>query len=184
VVEHEGGEHAIDGTIRIRKRVGKPAIELYSACFPLGLTLAAGERLFVAVGTGVLSSAVAFRFTDQVTTAAMARLPLVLIPAYFVPIFIMLHLVALFRTQGVMASAGGVSQMRFYASLWGDCEYFISAAHDRGDRSDRAQPGDSPNLPLNISVIDPFIHAVISASADSSARRPRHSPFSRRRPRR
>jgi hypothetical protein len=53
--------------------------------------------LAVAVGTGALSSALALGVPEEVTTAPMARLPLVLIPAYLVPIFIMLHLAALFR---------------------------------------------------------------------------------------
>jgi hypothetical protein len=59
--------------------------------------------LVVAVGTGALGSALALGFTGQVTTAPMAQLPLVLIPAYFVPLFIMLHLAALLRTRGLTA---------------------------------------------------------------------------------
>jgi hypothetical protein len=39
--------------------------------------------------------------TGTVTTGPMARLPLVLIPAYFVPVFIMLHLTALFQARGI-----------------------------------------------------------------------------------
>jgi hypothetical protein len=41
--------------------------------------------LVVAVSTGALSSGFVFGLTGKVTTAPMAQLPLVLIPAYFVP---------------------------------------------------------------------------------------------------
>jgi hypothetical protein len=53
--------------------------------------------LIIAVGTGALSSGLAPGIAGEVTTTPMALLPLVLIPAYFVPIFIMLHLSSLFR---------------------------------------------------------------------------------------
>lgn len=56
--------------------------------------------LVVAIGTGALSSALAL----GVTTAPMARLPLVLIPAYFVPLFIMLHLATLFQARRLATS--------------------------------------------------------------------------------
>lgn len=55
--------------------------------------------LVVAVGTGALSSGFVARLAGAITTAPMAQLPLVLIPAYFVPLFIMLHLAALFQAQ-------------------------------------------------------------------------------------
>lgn len=51
--------------------------------------------LVVAVGTGTLSSALAG--VGDVSTAPMAQLPLLLVPAYFVPIFIMLHIAALMQ---------------------------------------------------------------------------------------
>jgi hypothetical protein len=35
----------------------------------------------------------------DVTTAALAQLPLVLIPAYFVPLFVMLHVIALLQAR-------------------------------------------------------------------------------------
>jgi len=53
--------------------------------------------LIVAVTTGVLSSGLAPGIAGEITTAAMALLPLVLIPAYLVPLFIMGHLTALFQ---------------------------------------------------------------------------------------
>ncbi|MBI4527074.1 MAG: hypothetical protein HY695_25030 [Deltaproteobacteria bacterium] len=55
--------------------------------------------LVVAVSTGALSSALAAGVAGEVTTGPMAQLPLVLIPAYFVPLFIMLHLAALFQAR-------------------------------------------------------------------------------------
>jgi hypothetical protein len=76
----------------------------------------AGSRLFivwnllgildlvVAVGAGVLSSGLAVGAAGEVTTAPMARLPLVLIPACLVPIFIMLHLAALFQARRLALS--------------------------------------------------------------------------------
>lgn len=55
--------------------------------------------LVVAVSTGALSSGFVFGLTGKVTTAPMAQLPLVLIPAYFVPLFVMFHLAALFQAR-------------------------------------------------------------------------------------
>jgi hypothetical protein len=47
-----------------------------------------------------------------VTTAVMATMPLVLIPGFFVPLFIILHLAALFQARRVAAGSsdhvGGV----------------------------------------------------------------------------
>lgn len=55
--------------------------------------------LVVAVSTGVLSSGFVAGLAGEVTTGPMAQLPLVLIPAYFVPLFIMFHLTALFQSR-------------------------------------------------------------------------------------
>jgi hypothetical protein len=55
--------------------------------------------LVVAVSTGALSSGFVFGLAGKVTTAPMAQLPLVLIPAYFVPLFVMFHLAALFQAR-------------------------------------------------------------------------------------
>ena len=55
--------------------------------------------LIVAVGSGALSSGLALGIPGEVTTGPMAQLPLVLVPAYLVPLFFMLHLVALFRAR-------------------------------------------------------------------------------------
>lgn len=58
--------------------------------------------LVVAVSMGGLSSVLATGSPGEVTTAPMARLPLLLIPAYLVPIFVMLHLSALFQARRVV----------------------------------------------------------------------------------
>ena len=55
--------------------------------------------LIVAVGTGAISSGFLPGFSGAVTTLPMSKLPLVLIPAYFVPIFVMLHVAALFQSR-------------------------------------------------------------------------------------
>src|SRR5262249_17598546 len=55
--------------------------------------------LVVAVGAGALSSALATGDLGEITTAPMALLPLVLIPTYFVPICVMLHLAALIQAR-------------------------------------------------------------------------------------
>jgi hypothetical protein len=55
--------------------------------------------LVVAVSVGGLNSALASGVAGEVTTGPMAQLPLVLIPVYFVPLFIMLHLTALFQAR-------------------------------------------------------------------------------------
>ncbi|HEU4344618.1 MAG TPA: hypothetical protein VFU31_23935 [Candidatus Binatia bacterium] len=82
----------------------------------------AGSRLFtvwnqlgildlaVAVGTGALSSALAIGVYGEITTGPMARLPLVLIPAYFVPLFVMLHIAALFQARQLAAPSLGIGR--------------------------------------------------------------------------
>jgi len=55
--------------------------------------------LVVAVSTGGLNSMLAHGTPGEITTIPMAQLPLALIPTYFVPIFVMLHLSALFQTH-------------------------------------------------------------------------------------
>jgi hypothetical protein len=61
--------------------------------------------LVVAVTTGALSSGFVAGFAGKVTTAPMAQLPLVLIPAYLVPLFIMLHLAALLQARRLTRAA-------------------------------------------------------------------------------
>jgi hypothetical protein len=60
--------------------------------------------LFVAVGTGAIGPLVSVDAARAVATTPMAQLPLVLIPAYFVPVFIMLHLAALFQARSATGS--------------------------------------------------------------------------------
>lgn len=55
--------------------------------------------LTVAVSMGVICSGFFRGFTLSVTTSAMDQLPLVLIPAYLVPLFIMLHFTALAQAR-------------------------------------------------------------------------------------
>lgn len=55
--------------------------------------------LVIAVSTGALSSALATGVAGEVTTAPMAQLPLLLIPAYFVPILFILHIAALMQAR-------------------------------------------------------------------------------------
>ena len=55
--------------------------------------------LVVAVGIGARSSALATGAAGEISTAPMALLPLVLIPAYSVPIFLMLHATALLQSR-------------------------------------------------------------------------------------
>jgi hypothetical protein len=53
----------------------------------------------VAVSMGTVCSGFIHGLPLNVTTSAMAQLPLVLIPAYMVPFFIMLHFTALFQAR-------------------------------------------------------------------------------------
>jgi hypothetical protein len=55
--------------------------------------------LVVALTVGGLSSVLASGSAGEVTTGPMAELPLVLIPAYLVPLFVMLHLAALIQAR-------------------------------------------------------------------------------------
>jgi hypothetical protein len=70
--------------------------------------------LVVAVSMGVLCSGFVHGITGligNITTGAMARLPLVLIPTYLVPFFIMLHFTAL--TQARQLARSGKSASAF-----------------------------------------------------------------------
>ena len=59
--------------------------------------------LVLAVTMGTLSSGFLRGLTGNVTTSAMAQLPLLLIPAYFVPLFIMMHFSALAQARRLKA---------------------------------------------------------------------------------
>ena len=60
--------------------------------------------LGVALSMGTISSGFIHGITGNVTTSAMAKLPLVLIPAYMVPLFIMLHVIALAQARRLARS--------------------------------------------------------------------------------
>ncbi len=76
----------------------------------------AGRRLFriwnllgildlvVAVSLGALSSVLGVGISEQITTFPMAQMPLVLVPAFFVPLFIMLHLASLLQARRLAAA--------------------------------------------------------------------------------
>jgi hypothetical protein len=55
--------------------------------------------LVVAVSMGVICSGFFRGLTLKVTTNAMTQLPLILVPAYLVPLFIMLHFTALSQVR-------------------------------------------------------------------------------------
>lgn len=55
--------------------------------------------LIVAVATATLSAMLATGAVGEASIAPMAQLPLVLIPAYLVPFFVMLHVAALMQTR-------------------------------------------------------------------------------------
>ena len=55
--------------------------------------------LVTAVSDGALHSALATGAPGQITTGAMAQLPLALIPVYLVPLFFMMHVTALLQSR-------------------------------------------------------------------------------------
>ena len=57
--------------------------------------------LVVALSIGTVSAALASGAPGEVTTAPMATLPLLLIRAFLVPVFLMLHTVALLQSRRV-----------------------------------------------------------------------------------
>jgi hypothetical protein len=102
--------------------LGDMAIGAYAPWIVLGLirnpSFATGRRfvmwnilgildLVVAVSLGAICSGFLHGITGNVTTSSMSQLPLVLIPAYLVPLFIMLHFTAL--SQARQLARSGVS---------------------------------------------------------------------------
>jgi hypothetical protein len=59
---------------------------------------------YLAVSLGAICSGFIPGLSGKVTTGAMAQLPSVLIPAYLVPIFIMLHVAALAQSRQLACS--------------------------------------------------------------------------------
>jgi len=106
---------------------GDMAIGITAPWIVLGLVrgplFAASRRFFiwnilgiadfvVAVSMGVLSSGLFHGINElngNLTTGAMNRLPLVLIPAFAVPLFTMLHLTALFQARQLARSGKPIS---------------------------------------------------------------------------
>jgi hypothetical protein len=62
--------------------------------------------LFVAVGTGALSQLFTTGAVGEVTTTPMAQMPLVLIPAFLVPLFVMLHVTGLYQARDAARGSG------------------------------------------------------------------------------
>src|SRR5438309_3483363 len=104
----------LPGLFALPAGLGDMAIGFSAPCIVLGLVrnplFAASRRfviwnilgivdLVVAVTMGTLSSGFIHGLTGNVTTSAMAQLPLVLIPAYLVPLFIMLHFISLSQAR-------------------------------------------------------------------------------------
>ena len=62
--------------------------------------------LVTALGAGGLGAMLATGAAGEITTAPMAHLPLVLVPAWGVPIYLMLHAAALMQARRLAARAG------------------------------------------------------------------------------
>jgi hypothetical protein len=58
--------------------------------------------LVVAVTIGTLTAALSTGSAGEITTAPMATLPLLLISAYLVPLFLMLHTAALMQSRQII----------------------------------------------------------------------------------
>jgi len=109
-----GAHSVLPGTFAWPAGLGDIAIGLTAPWMALALVRRSGfvnSQLFlawnflgildlaVAVSMGALSAGFVPGVVGNVTTAAMAQLPLVLIPAFLVPLFIMLHVVALLQAR-------------------------------------------------------------------------------------
>ena len=95
-------------------------------------------RVVVAVSTGALGAALATGTAGEITTTPMARLPLVLIPAFLVPFSTMLHLTALFQARRLSVSED--QQNRPLQPLVGNLRKEPSVAGDVSPR--KANHGD------------------------------------------
>jgi hypothetical protein len=85
---------------RLLREPGFVARPAYVAWNVLGIL-----DLGVAVSLGGLGALAATGAPGEVTTGPMAHLPLLLIPAYFVPIFVMLHVAALMQAARLREAA-------------------------------------------------------------------------------
>lgn len=68
--------------------------------------------LVVAVGMGAAASGLVSGMAGEITTGPMAQLPLLVVPGFLVPCFIMLHLTALFQARR-LELPGGFGQTGF-----------------------------------------------------------------------
>jgi hypothetical protein len=68
--------------------------------------------LIVAVSMGAVCSGFLHGLTGRVTTSAMSQLPLLLIPVYFVPLFMMLHFTALTQAWRLACSGKSAPQTK------------------------------------------------------------------------
>ncbi len=55
--------------------------------------------LVVAVGLGALSAVLGIGISAEITTFPMGRMPLVIVPTFLVPLFLMLHLASLLQAR-------------------------------------------------------------------------------------
>lgn len=81
------------------RRPGFPPSRLFVVWNLLGIL-----DLVVAVSIAALNASLAAGAAGEVTIAPIAQMPLVLIPAYLVPLFVILHLAALFQARRLAVS--------------------------------------------------------------------------------
>ena len=67
-----------------------------------GLLESIGLPLSAAVSNATINQILATSAAGEVTVAAMTQLPLLLVPAYLVPLFFIWHLTALFQARRVV----------------------------------------------------------------------------------
>lgn len=110
----------LPGMFALPAGLGDMTVGLIAPWMVLGLARQAGFRrsaafigwnlfgildLIVALGAGTLSATLSTGAPGEISTAAMARLPLLLIPVFLVPLFLMLHATALMQSLKFVRSA-------------------------------------------------------------------------------
>lgn len=106
--------------------------------------------LVVAVSMGAIVSASATGVPGEISTAPMGQLPLVVIPAFLVPLFVMLHASAVFQARRLkLLHDSGIQRSR--VSGTDDTAAESAAAQSRTDRHDdhRAKPHDRAGASQN-----------------------------------
>jgi hypothetical protein len=111
----------LPGMFALPAGLGDMAVGLVAPWMALGLARQASFRgsaafigwnlfgildLLVALSAGTLSATLSSGAPGQISTAAMARLPLLLIPVFLVPLFLMLHTTALMQSRKFARGAG------------------------------------------------------------------------------